>query len=177
MRGARVDAHPRVEFIPIEYPDSRKLRHSFKKLRRACHPSSAATAAGGNHAGGAGGAAAAVTSSSSSSTEHGFLSLVEQSEWLEHLQTVMQIAGAVTYLMDSMGSSVMICLEDGWDVTAQVSSLAQLCLDPYYRTIKVIKTDLLFCFWVRKHIEKLPKKDTYQILIIIALNNKMQKKR
>ena len=147
MRGARVDAHPRVEFIPIEYPDSRKLRHSFKKLRRACHPSSAATAAGGNHAGGAGGAAAAVTSSSSSSTEHGFLSLVEQSEWLEHLQTVMQIAGAVTYLMDSMGSSVMICLEDGWDVTAQVSSLAQLCLDPYYRTIKVIKTDIIFCFF------------------------------
>lgn len=142
MRGARVDAHPRVEFIPIEYPDSRKLRHAFKKLRRACHPSSAAT--GGSHAGGGVGAAAAVTSSSSSSAEHGFLSLVEQSEWLEHLQTVMQIAGAVTYLMDSMGSSVMVCLEDGWDVTAQVSSLAQLCLDPYYRTIKVNNKKILF---------------------------------
>lgn len=29
----------------------------------------------------------------------------------------------------------MLCLEDGQDVTAQISSLAQLCLDPYYRTL------------------------------------------
>jgi myotubularin-related protein 5/13 len=141
MKGARVEAHQRVEFIPIDYPDSRKLRSSFKKLRRACHPSSAALAASAGGAGGiaasAGGMVGGVTSSSSSSTEKGFLSLVEESEWLEHLQTVMQIAGAVTYLMDSMGSSVMISLEDGWDVTAQVSSLAQICLDPYYRTIQV----------------------------------------
>ena len=72
---------------------------------------------------------------------------MEESEWLEHLQTVMQIAGAVTYLMDSMGSSVMISLEDGWDVTAQVSSLAQICLDPYYRTIQVV---FLFSAYVAK---------------------------
>ena len=31
---------------------------------------------------------------------------------------------------------MMLCLEDGWDITAQISSLAQLCLDPYYRTIE-----------------------------------------
>jgi len=30
----------------------------------------------------------------------------------------------------------MICLEDGWDVTAQISSIAQLCMDPFYRTLK-----------------------------------------
>lgn len=29
----------------------------------------------------------------------------------------------------------MLCLEEGWDVTAQLTSITQICLDPYYRTI------------------------------------------
>ena len=47
----------------------------------------------------------------------------------------MQLSGAVVDLLDLQGSTVVICLEDGWDVTAQVSSVAQLCLDPHYRTL------------------------------------------
>jgi myotubularin-related protein 5/13 len=46
---------------------------------------------------------------------------VEGSEWLQLLQGVMQLAGAVTDLMDLQGSSIMLCLEDGWDLTCQVS--------------------------------------------------------
>ena len=30
----------------------------------------------------------------------------------------------------------MICLEDGWDVTAQLTSTSELLLDPHYRTIE-----------------------------------------
>ena len=52
----------------------------------------------------------------------------------------MQVAGAVTDLMDIQGSSVLLCLEDGWDLTCQVASLAQLCLDPFYRTIEGFRT-------------------------------------
>ena len=52
----------------------------------------------------------------------------------------MQVAGAVTDLMDIQGSSVLLCLEEGWDLTCQVASLAQLCLDPFYRTIEGFRT-------------------------------------
>lgn len=61
--------------------------------------------------------------------------MIENSEWLQQIENIMQLSGAVVDLLDLQGSSVAICLEDGWDITAQVASVAQLCLDPYYRTL------------------------------------------
>lgn len=62
--------------------------------------------------------------------------MIENSEWLQQIQNIMQLSGAVVDLLDLQGSSVAICLEEGWDITAQVASVAQLCLDPHYRTIE-----------------------------------------
>ena len=117
IKGIKVDSHPKADFIPVEYPEPKRLRASFRKLMRACTPSSV-----------------------SQGGEQTFHKQVEASEWLQLLQSVMQLAGAVTDLMDFQGSSVMLCLEDGWDLTCQVSSLAQLCLDPHYRTIEGFRT-------------------------------------
>ena len=36
-----------------------------------------------------------------------------------------------------MGHSVLVHCTDGWDRTPQITSLAQILLDPYYRTIEV----------------------------------------
>jgi hypothetical protein len=62
---------------------------------------------------------------------------LQESKWFEQLQLIMNIANLVVDRMDGeTGASVMVCLEEGWDLTAQVSSLAQLLMDPYYRTIE-----------------------------------------
>lgn len=113
VKGVKLESHPKAEFIPVEYPEPKRIRASFKKLMRACVPSA-----------------------TSAQPDQTFLKLVEASEWLNCLQSLMQLSGAVVDLLDIQGASVMLRLEDGWDVTAQVSSIAQLCLDPYYRTLE-----------------------------------------
>lgn len=113
MKGIKMDAAPKAEFIPVEYYDIRHTRAAFKKIMRACLPSSP-----------------------NAEPEHSFCRLIENAEWLQQIQNIMQLSGAVVDLLDLQGSSVAICLEEGCDITAQVSSIAQLCLDPQYRTME-----------------------------------------
>lgn len=112
MKAVKLDSPSKTEFIPVEYYDVRHTKAAFKKLMRACIPSSP-----------------------NMEPEQTFHKLIETSEWLQQLRNIMQLAGAVVDLIDVQGSSVAICLEDGWDITAQISSIAQLCLDPHYRTL------------------------------------------
>lgn len=102
-----------IEHVPVEYVDTRAAKHAFKKLMRA-----------------------AVPSTSPGPEEPGFLRLIEESGWLWQLRQLFQLSGAVVDLLDLQGSSVLLSLEDGWDVTSQISSLAQICLEPYYRTLE-----------------------------------------
>ncbi|XP_037942643.1 myotubularin-related protein 13-like, partial [Teleopsis dalmanni] len=108
-----VNADLCAEFIPVDYPDIRHSRMAFKKLMRACLPSSIIN-----------------------ESDQTFAKNVEQSDWLQQISSLLQLSGAVVDLIDLQESSVMLSLEDGWDITAQVSSVAQLCLDPFYRTIE-----------------------------------------
>jgi len=66
---------------------------------------------------------ACLPSSPFTDPEKGFLHAVEDSDWLKEVQCILQVAGAVVDLLDVQGSSVMICLEDGWDFTTQVDSV------------------------------------------------------
>uniref|UniRef100_A0A7N8X8X6 SET binding factor 1 n=1 Tax=Mastacembelus armatus TaxID=205130 RepID=A0A7N8X8X6_9TELE len=108
LKGGKQDSFQQWEVVPIEVCDVRQVKNSFKKLMKACVPSS-------------------LTSDPNMS----FLRCLEESEWMLH--RVLQVSVLVVELLDT-GSSVMVSLEDGWDVTTQVVSLVQLLSDPYYRT-------------------------------------------
>ncbi|XP_070784798.1 myotubularin-related protein 5 [Enoplosus armatus] len=110
LKGGKQDSFQQWEVVPIEVCDVRQVKNSFKKLMKACMPSS-----------------------STSDPSMSFLRCLEESEWMALLHRVLQVSVLVVELLDT-GSSVMVSLEDGWDVTTQVVSLVQLLSDPYYRT-------------------------------------------
>jgi len=64
-----------------------------------------------------------------------FLQGIEQSQWLRHLRAVLE---ASVYMADAivLGTSVVVHCSDGWDRTSQTCAVAQLLLDPFYRTIQ-----------------------------------------
>jgi hypothetical protein len=61
---------------------------------------------------------------------------LRQSGWLKHLSSILQGTLIVVRTIHVSASHVLVHCSDGWDRTAQITALSQLCLDPYYRTIK-----------------------------------------
>lgn len=124
-QGGKQDSFQQWEVVPIEVCDVRQVKNSFKKLMKACVPSS-----------------------STLDPSMSFLRCLEDSEWMAlvsllrstvaasawlvtrvvcadlvyvcvQLHRVLQVSVLVVELLDT-GSSVMVSLEDGWDVTTQV---------------------------------------------------------
>ena len=61
---------------------------------------------------------------------------LRRSGWLRHLSAILDGTLLIVRNVHVNSSHVLIHCSDGWDRTAQLSSLAQLCLDPFYRTVK-----------------------------------------
>ncbi|KAI3536821.1 hypothetical protein CSPX01_10521 [Colletotrichum filicis] len=56
--------------------------------------------------------------------------------WLKHTQAVLNGADIVAKQVWLKQSHVLIHCSDGWDRTSQLSALAQIMLDPFFRTIE-----------------------------------------
>jgi len=57
------------------------------------------------------------------------------SNWLSHIRGILISTNRLVSLVYNDKRSVLVHCSDGWDRTAQLTSLAMLMLDPYYRTL------------------------------------------
>uniref|UniRef100_A0A6B2L126 Myotubularin phosphatase domain-containing protein n=1 Tax=Arcella intermedia TaxID=1963864 RepID=A0A6B2L126_9EUKA len=95
-----------IEFLDIE--NIHQMRESLEKLRKLCY--------------------------SCSPTETAWFSKLESTSWYSHVSAVLKGAIKLATFVDQGRSSVLHC-SHGWDRTAQISAIAQLLLDPHYRTL------------------------------------------
>lgn len=66
----------------------------------------------------------------------GYYSRIEDSGWLRHLRLILLSGIFTAERLHFDGDSVLVHCSDGWDRTAQICSVAEILLDPYYRTIE-----------------------------------------
>ncbi|XP_010490968.1 PREDICTED: phosphatidylinositol-3-phosphatase myotubularin-2-like [Camelina sativa] len=62
------------------------------------------------------------------------VSLLGDSNWLSHIQSILAGVAWIAARVAMESASVLVHCSDGWDRTTQLTSLACLLLDPYYRT-------------------------------------------
>jgi len=83
----------------------------------------------------------------SSISENDWLQRLSDTGWMQHIRSILSGAVTLAKLISFRGVSVVVHCSDGWDRTSQVCFLAQLLLDPYFRTIKgfqeLIRKDFL----------------------------------
>ncbi|TMS36831.1 hypothetical protein L596_003909 [Steinernema carpocapsae] len=113
-RSKSIKLEKQCEFIPISYPTAHNVKSSFKKLMRVAIPSWNTPVDG--------------------SIPYG--KMLDDSGWMQMVSQLLSVSNSIVNLIDLHRSSVALCIEDGWDSTCQLSSLAQILLDPFYRTIE-----------------------------------------
>lgn len=59
----------------------------------------------------------------------------DNSKWLEHIRGILEGVNRVIYVINR-DTSVLVHCSDGWDRTAQLTSISMLMLDKYYRTVQ-----------------------------------------
>jgi myotubularin-related protein 3/4 len=74
-----------------------------------------------------------------------WLASLEATNWLSHISSLIKTALAVAKAVEQERQHVVVHCSDGWDRTPQVVALAELLLDPFYRTIKVRVSKMTPC--------------------------------
>ncbi|RLN99206.1 hypothetical protein DYB28_006035, partial [Aphanomyces astaci] len=62
--------------------------------------------------------------------------VLAQTKWMDHLSRILHASVEIVRLVKTDTASVLVHCSDGWDRTSQLTGLAELMLDPYYRTLR-----------------------------------------
>ena len=68
---------------------------------------------------------------------------LDATKWLHHVSGLLKAAIRVANALDVEGRPVIVHCSDGWDRTPQITALAELMLDPYYRSIEGFQVILM----------------------------------
>ncbi|XP_053271941.1 myotubularin-related protein 1a isoform X1 [Pleuronectes platessa] len=101
--------YPNVELNFLEIPNIHVMRESLRKMKDVVYPTI---------------------------DEAHWHSAIDQTHWLEYIRLLLAGAAKIADKLESGKTSVVVHCSDGWDRTAQLTSLAMLMLDSYYRTIR-----------------------------------------
>lgn len=104
------ELYQNAELIFLDIQNIHVMRESLRKLKELCFPAVA--------------------------DEQHWYSNLESTHWLDHVRCVLAGALKVAEKIENIKTSVVVHCTDGWDRTAQLTSLSMLMLDPYYHTIK-----------------------------------------
>ncbi|ESO12515.1 hypothetical protein HELRODRAFT_62273 [Helobdella robusta] len=100
--------YPNANVVFMNLPNIHSIKRCFINLRNIC----------------------------TNSDDASWLSSLESSKWLFHISNLLKSSLVVVDSIRVEHKSVLVHCSDGWDRTPQILSLAQIMLDPYYRTMQ-----------------------------------------
>lgn len=103
------EAYQNTELVFLDIQNIHVMRESLRKLKDLCYPRI---------------------------DDRTWLSGLDDTHWLEHIRLILNGAARIVDKIENHKTSVLVHCSDGWDRTAQLTALAMLMLDPYYRTLK-----------------------------------------
>ncbi|CAH0548600.1 unnamed protein product [Brassicogethes aeneus] len=105
--------YPNCEIQFMNLANIHSIRKSFHALRQLC---------------------------TSSAEQPNWFSQLEGTRWLLHMSGLMKAAVTLVTAVERDARPVLVHCSDGWDRTPQIVALAELLLDPYYRTVDGFRT-------------------------------------
>jgi myotubularin-related protein 1/2 len=114
-----VEFYPNTEIEFMNIQNIHSMRDAYQKMSKACNR-----------------VVTGVSVTEASVNHYNWYSSVESSQWLYHIAEVLKATFLMVYKLDAQKATVVSHCSDGWDRTAQLCSLVELCMDPYFRTIR-----------------------------------------